>query len=182
MAFNISTFRSALVGDGARQNLFEVDLVFPAAAAGAAGTAQQNLTFFCKAASLPPEEVGVVPVPYFGRQIKVPGNRTFPEWSITVINDETFDVRGAFEAWSNGINAHLQNIRAINSVTSVGYAADATVIQWSKTGASQIATYVLKNSWPSAVSPQDLAWDANDQIEEFQVTMQYDYWTNANTL
>jgi hypothetical protein len=181
-AFNIQNFRAALVRDGARQNLFEVDITFPGAAAAAPGTAQSNFTFFCKAASLPPEEIGVVPVPYFGRQIKVPGNRTFPEWSLTVINDETFDVRAAFESWSNGINAHLANVRAPNAITSTGYASSPTVIQWSKDGTTQVAKYQLINAWPSAVSPQDLAWDANDQIEEFQVTMQYDYWVNAVSL
>lgn len=180
MAFNIATFRSKLIADGARQNLFEVALTFPGYAGH--GTATSNLTFMCKAASLPPEEVGVVSVPYFGRAIKVPGNRTFPEWSITVINDETFDIRGAFEAWSGGINTHVANVRNTQALIGPGgYAVDATVTQWGKTGQSAIAVYTLRNAWPSAVSPQDLAWDANDQLEEFQVTMQYDYWENANT-
>ena len=34
--------------------------------------------------------MGVVEVPYFGRQVKVPGNRTFDNLSLTILNDENF--------------------------------------------------------------------------------------------
>lgn len=180
MAFDTKTFRSKLVGDGARQNLFEVILTLPPIS-----DPSQNpvISFFIKAASLPPEEIGVVPVPYFGRQIKVPGNRTFPEWSITVINDENFKIRQAFEKWSNALDGHNNNLRNVIALTGPGgYATDITINQYSKTGGAPLVQYVLRNAWPSAVSPQDLAWDANDQIEEFQVTMQYDYWENTVTV
>src|SRR6185369_12885501 len=99
--FTVNDFRSKLVFQGAKQNLFQVVLPFPAVSQAASQTEQ--FTFMCKAASLPPEEMGVVPVPFFGRQIKVPGDRTFPEWTVTVINDETFSLRDAFETWSNAI-------------------------------------------------------------------------------
>ena len=180
MAFNVPTFRSKLIADGARQNLFEITLPFPAVSGAASQT--QYLAFMCKAASLPPEEIGVVPVPYFGRQIKVPGNRTFPEWSMTVINDEGFLLRNAFEKWSNALDGHVGNLRNPAALIGPnGYAVDITINQYGKTG-NQIMQYVLRNAWPSAVSPQDLAWDANDQIQEFQVTIQYDYWENVNTV
>jgi hypothetical protein len=176
MAFNTDVFRSKLIGDGARQNLFEVRLTLPAIA-----DASQNsiISFFMKTATLPPEEVGVIPVPYFGRQIKIPGNRTFPEWNTTVINDENFKIRQAFESWSNSINGHIGNLRDPAALIGPGgYATDITVVQYKKIGGSAVE-YTLVNAWPSAVSPQDLDWSANDQIEEFQVTFQYDYWTNT---
>lgn len=52
--FNIATFRSKLIGDGARQNLYEINLTFPgyALSAPGAGTASSYLTFMAKAASL----------------------------------------------------------------------------------------------------------------------------------
>jgi hypothetical protein len=47
-----------------------------------------------------------VPVQYFGRELKFAGNRTFSDWTITVINDEDFTVRNAFERWMNGLNSY----------------------------------------------------------------------------
>ena len=48
MAFNVNEFRSQMIGDGARPNLFEVSMPFPAFSN--AGNAQQKMTFMCKTA------------------------------------------------------------------------------------------------------------------------------------
>ena len=79
MAFNINEFRSQMQGDGARPNLFEVTLPFPAFSLP--GTAQTKLSFMCKTAQLPGSTVSSVPVQYFGRELKFAGNRTFQEGS-----------------------------------------------------------------------------------------------------
>ena len=109
MAFSVNEFRSQMTGDGARPNLFEVSMPFPSFASPA--NAQTKLTFMCKTAQLPGSTVGVVPVQYFGRELKFVGNRTFADWTISVINDEDFIVRNAFERWMNGINSHNFNVR-----------------------------------------------------------------------
>jgi hypothetical protein len=173
MPFTVNDFRSKLVYQGAKQNLFQVVLPFPAAAKA---IGEPNLfSFMCKAASLPPEDIGTVPVPYFGRQIKVPGDRTFPEWSITVINDEGFELRDTFEQWSNSINGHKNNLRAVPAQLTPGFKVNATVTQYGKIG-DVIKEYDMIGCWPSAVTQIDLAWDSNNVIEEFQVTLQYDWW------
>ena len=91
MAFNVNEFRSQMVGDGARPNLFEVSMPFPGFSQP--GDAQKKLTFMCKTAQLPGSTVGVVPVQYFGRELKFAGNRTFTDWTVTIINDEDFVIR-----------------------------------------------------------------------------------------
>jgi len=73
MAFSVNEFRSQMVGDGARPNLFEVSMPFPVFSAP--GNAQTKLTFMCKTAQLPGSTLGVVPVQYFGRELKFVGNR-----------------------------------------------------------------------------------------------------------
>ena len=103
MAFNVSEFRSNMVGDGARPNLFQVSLTFPTLVDGAV-TAGQKTTFMAKAAQLPGSSLGTVTQHYFGREVKLVGNRTFANWTITVINDEDFAIRNALESWSNAIN------------------------------------------------------------------------------
>ena len=51
MAFNLNEFRSQMQGDGARPNLFEVSMPFPAFALP--GNAQTKMSFMCKTAQLP---------------------------------------------------------------------------------------------------------------------------------
>lgn len=179
MPFTVNDFKSNLKYQGTKQNLFQVSLSFPPISQA---TSQNGLfSFMCKAASLPPEEVGVVPVPYFGRQIKVPGDRTFPEWQVTIINDEGFEIRDAFETWSNAINGHFSNLRNPAAQLSPGFQVNATVQQFGKIG-DVIKEYDMIGAWPSAVTQIDLAWDANDQIEDFQVTFQYDFWEARTTV
>ena len=74
MAFSIDSFRGgALNAGGARANLFDVTLTGPTAA----GLTPSEFNFACKGAAIPAMTVGVVEVPYFGRVVKVPGNKTF---------------------------------------------------------------------------------------------------------
>ena len=178
MAFSINQFRSQMTGDGARPNLFECSMPFPGFSAP--GDAQQKLTFMCRAAQLPGSTIGVVPVQYFGRELKFAGNRTFADWSITVINDEDFVVRNAFERWMNGINSHRLNIRDPLGQTPNSYSVDSEVIQYGKNG-DILKTYKFLGVFPTDVSAIDVDWSANDQIEEFVVTLSYQWWEAVET-
>lgn len=171
MAFNINEMRSQLTYGGARQNLFQVQINNPANSAGDAKT-----RFMCQAAQLPGSDLGVIPVFYFGRQMKLAGDRTFAEWTVTIINDEDFLIRNAMEEWSNAINRLQRNVREINR-----YKSQAQVTQFSKDG-SKLRTYEFNGIFPSNISPIEMDWSTTDQIELFQVTFQYDYWTIGNSV
>jgi hypothetical protein len=166
MAFNINEMRSQLVYGGARQNLFQVRINNPANASGDLKT-----PFMVQAAQIPESQLGVIPVFYFGRQMKLAGDRTFGDWTVTVINDEDFLIRNAMEEWSNRINRLERNVRDINR-----YKSNATVIQYAKDG-SKLREYTFNGVFPSVISPIELDWGTTDQIESFQVTFSYDYWT-----
>ena len=100
----ISDFKSALTWGGARPNLFEVELTtFPEAAVGA-GWDSEKFRYMCKSATLPASNVAPIDVPFRGRIFKVAGDRTFDTWTVTIINDEDFKLRNAFEAWMEGIS------------------------------------------------------------------------------
>jgi len=176
MPFNINEIRSQLTGGGARPNLFHVVLPFPAAAR--AGIATTKLTFTCKAAQLPGADIAPIEVPYFGRAIKLAGTRTFAEWTTTVIQDEDFSVHNAINRWMNSINTHETNVREAGTAPN-DYQTTADVIHFGKDGV-EIKTVKLINMWPSSIAPIDLAWD-NNELEEFQCTWTYDYWTDAET-
>ena len=85
MAFDIASFKSNLRNGGARPNLFEVEVGNPID-----GSADQVFKFHCRAAQLPASTIPAIDVPYFGRQVRVAGNRTFEPWTVTILNDEDF--------------------------------------------------------------------------------------------
>jgi hypothetical protein len=178
MAFNVAEFRANLLGDGARPNLFQVSLAFPAIANSP--IAGQRITFLAKTAQLPGSTVGTATVNYFGRELKFAGNRTFPDWSLTIINDEDFNIRNAFERWMDALNSHSLNVRNPAAFNQLLYTADAKVTQFSKTGAP-IKTYNFVGLFPTDVAPIDLDWGTNDTIEEFGVTLAYQYWESDTT-
>ena len=76
----ISQFKSALIGGGARPNLFEVELTtFP----GGIDWDADNFRFMCKAAQLPGQTIGSIDIPFRGRSFKVAGDRTIDAWTVT---------------------------------------------------------------------------------------------------
>ncbi len=174
MSFSVNEFRSQLIGDGARPNLFEVSMPFPGFSSPE--NAQEKLTFMCKTAQLPGSTIGVVPLQYFGRELKFAGNRTFTDWTVTIINDEDFVVRNAFERWMQAINSHTLNLRNPGALPSINYTVDANVTQFGKVG-NIIKKYKFIGLFPSDITPIDVDWGANDTIEEFSVNLSYQWWT-----
>lgn len=143
-----------------------------AAGVGVGTTSLSRLTV--KAAALPEATVAEIEVGYFGRRIKVAGERAFQDWQVTVINDENWVMRAMLEAWSNGINRLEANIRDLKFDVEK-YKADCVVRQFSKTGV-EIRSYRMIGAWPSQVAAIGLDWDQGNAIEYFACTWAYDYW------
>ena len=134
----------------------------------------------CKAAQLPGSNLGSIDVPFRGRIFKVAGDRTFDAWTVTIINDEGFKLRQAFEDWMEKISKLSNNLGATNPSA---YMVDATVYQLGRgstasskdnSGSSNsvLATYTFESIFPTNVSPIDLSYDSSDTIEEFTVEFQ----------
>jgi len=170
MAFSVNEIRSQLTFGGARNTLFQVQFQNPANS-----VADIKLPFMVRTAQIPSSDLGLIEVPYFGRKIKLAGDRTFADWTVTVINDEDFLIRNAMEQWSNQINSLRGNLRTFGASSPSLYKANAQVTQFSKTGIP-IRIYTFNGIFPTAIAPIDLDWNAVDTIEEFSVTFQYDWW------
>ena len=199
MAKTISNFRSQLSGGGARPNLFEVSIENfagssgnlvqpdnPGAGIGWPGDGtQENFRFLCKATSMPTQTIGVVDIPFRGRILKVAGDRTFEPWSVTVINDESFNIRKAFETWTEKINAIETGVGAVDPGQYMGQGFIKQLSRSKTAGATSIAadtgdqqvlhTYKVQEIWPSEISSIDLSYESSDAIEEFTVTFQVQY-------
>ena len=176
---NISAFKSKLIGGGARPNLFEVELT----------TLPPNVVsdwdadifqFMCKAAALPAQNIANIDIPFRGRIFKVAGDRTIDTWTITVINDEDFRFRNAFENWTQQI-ANLDD--NMGTTDPSAYMVDAKVYQLGRgsekssqnNGGSEnvvLKEYEFQNIFPTNVSAIDLSYDTGDTIEEFTVEFQ----------
>ena len=160
MATTISDFASNFRG-GVRPNLFRVDIQ-------GAPESFNDFHFFCKGAPIPASTLTAIPVPFRGRQLQVPGDRTFEEWTITVLNDPRWQHRSAFENWSNRINAHGANVSDFGS-DDVGYYGMAIVMHLDRSG-QVIRRYTLEDIFPTTIAAIDLTSDANDTVEEYTVS------------
>ena len=184
---SIDSFKSRLVSGGARPNLFEVEMDFPSGV----GIFDEEIDntrhrMMIKGAQLPASNIAEVIVPFRGRQLKVAGDRRFDPWTITVINDGDFRLREAFERWANYIIKVSDGSGTINPtdyfadwrVNQLGRAQTDLNTRGENSGATLpvLRRYNMKGCWPSAVSGIELSYDTADTIEEFQVTLQVQWW------
>jgi len=175
---NISDFKSKLIGGGARPNLFEVELT--TLPDGVTGWDADSFQFLCKAAALPAQNIASIDVPFRGRIFKVAGDRTIDTWTVTVINDEDFVLRSAFENWTQQIADLTTNLGATDPSA---YMTNAKVYQLGR-GSSKASTsstgnenvvlkeYEFIDIFPTSVSAIDLSYDTGDTIEEYTVEFQ----------
>lgn len=166
----ITDFKSKLTGGGARSNLFEVVLNFPAIAPASSEVLDKS-RFLVKAANLPASNISDITVPFRGRILHVAGDRTFDSWTVTIINDTDFAIRSAFEKWMNAINRVSDNT---GSTDPASYQADAFVHQLDRNG-DTLRSYRFYDLFPTNISPINLSYDT-EGIQEFTVEMQVHWW------
>jgi hypothetical protein len=196
----IDKFKTQMKGGGARSNLFEVS--FGSQINGTPTTTTGNATVFSnlgldqyssddlmliKSAGLPASTITEIPVPFRGRTLKIAGDRTFDIWSITVINDTDFKWRSFFERWMNYIVKVSDGSGTINPSD---YMADMNVAQLSRgnytglnnssggstSAINQLRKYVIHGAFPTNVSQIDLSYNNENEIEEFTVDLQVQWW------
>jgi len=174
---SIEDFKAVLQGGGVRPTMFQVELRFPDPVVADTTLATNEGTFLIKAAQLPGSNVGFIDVPFRGRKLKVSGDRNFDDWQVTVTNDVTFNLRKAFEEWSERIQNH--NF-ALGSNTLNDYFANAIVRQLDRDG-NQLRAYRFEGIWPSQVGSIDLDFETQDTIEYYDVTFCVQYWSAIET-
>ena len=173
---SISQFKGALSRGGVRPTMFQVEMTFPDGTTSDEADAINKATFLVKGAQIPASNVGVINVPFRGRQLKVSGDRTFESWTVTVLNDANFTVRKAMEKWSEKV----QNMNyALGETFLENYFQDLTVHQLDR-DARALRSYKIFSAWPSAIAPIDLDFGTQDTVEEYQVTFEYQFWNSSD--
>ena len=168
MARPISTFVSRFDG-GARANLYEIVIT-----GAPIGNTLNDLPFFAKGAQLPASTLGEISVPYLGRVTKIPGDRTYEDFTVTIMNTESMQLRIALEAWNAAINGHESNVSS-GDQKPLWNDCIAKVKQLTRD--NQVAReYELRHVFPKEVGAVELAYDNNDSVSEFTVTFGYTYF------
>lgn len=163
---NIDQFKAELLRGGARANYFKVT---------GGNIGGNDFTFLCRAASLPAGVVNVVEVMTpGGRKLKLSGERTFENWSITVYNDTDMKMRTRFESWQQ-VCAGYNTPFAFDTISQYASAQQWKVDQLDRSG-GVMRTYQFFDVWPVNLAAIDLSFDEQSSIEEFTVEMAFSYY------
>jgi hypothetical protein len=168
--FNINTFREKLNG-GSKANLFRMDIALNDAPI--TGVELGDFSTLCKSGAIPAFTLGVIEVPFRGRRIKIPGDRTYGDWTATFVNDGDQKIRKTFDNWLNSI-VNVNGEEALRTDSEDTYRSTITVNQLRPDG-TVARVYKLFDAFPTDVSAIDLSYDTTDAIQEFTVTFQYHY-------
>ena len=180
---SIQQLKTALAGRGARANLFEITIPFPNLTGVDADLTStkftENTKILCKAAAVPGFTVGTIEVPFrAGRRIKIPGDRTFADWTVTIINDENQTLRRAFNAWVNLISKGNYDSQSKSTISEYYQDITCTHLRGDNTTSRK---YELADAFPTDVSAIDLSFDSTDTLSEFTVNFQYHYLKAGNS-
>ena len=174
--FNISKFKGALKGGGARPSLFKFTVT-------GSPVTLTNLEYFCQVSALPPLTVTPIEKMYYGRTVKIPGDIVFGDLTTTIYQTEDGNERFSIESWMDSINGHVDNVSSLETSTAnfMGkYSGTGKLIQYSKAGgaaANILSEVEFVDLWPQSVTEIALSYDTASDIEQFDVTWAYNYYT-----
>ena len=144
----IDEFKSQLIAGGVRSNRFKVYIP----------RMGENIEFMCKTAAIPGSNLPVVEVPFRGHRLKIAGDRTFEDWTVTIINDVNFTSRTAVEQWMESI----QELDSGVGATDLDYLVSRATISQLNRDDSIIATYELYNMYTHTLANIELYYDTAD--------------------
>jgi len=159
---NINQFKANLVGAGPRSNRFEVYIP----------RAGDKIQFLCTAATIPGQIIEAQEIKYKGLTVKLAGDRTFENWTVSVYNDTAFSVRNGIEAW-------MQDIVPLDSSigpTGFEYMVDKASVTQLGRDDGVIATYEFFNMWPTNLGVITLDSEGASELEKFDVEFAYSHF------
>ena len=172
IAGQLSSFKSALPHGGARPSLFDVTITKPNTAVTGEVT---NMATHCNVSAIPPLTVTPIERQYFGRTVKIPGDMVFGDLSTTIINSQDYSLRKVLEKWVDVMNSTGDNKGYSDSTSGFG---TVTLTQYAKAGKS-LLSWTFVDAWPQTISEIALSYDTASDIEQFDVTWAYNYYTQA---
>ncbi len=170
--FNISKFKGALKGGGARPSLFKFTVT-------GSPVTLTNLEYFCQVSALPPLTVTPIEKMYYGRTVKIPGDIVFGDLTTTIYQTEDGTERFNLESWMDQINGHVDNVSSLEEETTnfMGkYSGVGTLFQYAKDGETTLSEVKFVDMWPQSVTEIALSYDTASDLEQFDVTWSYNHY------
>ena len=170
--FNISKFKGALKGGGARPSLFKFTVT-------GSPVTLTNLEYFCQVSALPPLTVTPIEKMYYGRTVKIPGDIVFGDLTTTIYQTEDGNERFNLESWMDKINGHVDNVSSLEGETTnfMGkYSGTGTLFQYAKDGTTTLSEIKFVDMWPQSVTEIPLSYDTASDLEQFDVTWSYNHY------
>ena len=171
-SFNISKFKGALKGGGARPSLFKFTVT-------GSPVTLTNLEYFCQVSALPPLTVTPIEKMYYGRTVKIPGDIVFGDLTTTIYQTEDGNERFNLESWMDKINGHVDNVSSLEDETTnfMGkYSGVGTLFQYAKDGETTLSEVTFIDMWPQSVTEIALSYDTASDLEQFDVTWSYNHY------
>jgi len=147
---------------------FNVSIQFPVFLAGQLATEQINI--FCQATTIPSGSTDMVEVFHRGSSMKIAGDNTYPDWTVTVKMNVDYNIYKTIQRWREFMRSDILGTHA-NDLT---YKTIATIEQLD--GADNVIfTEVLVGIFPTVVGDVTLGDEERSNFEIFDLTFAYDY-------
>lgn len=140
-------------------------------------TSSETISFLCVASQVPASTMGIAEAAYFGRMIKMAGDKTFDDWTCEVYAEPK--VRNFLELWHDKILGFETNLAATDYRKPLTYYMDATLDLLTRED-SIIATYEMKQIFPSNIGEIALSYETNNTVARFPVTFAVNYFTRSD--
>lgn len=128
-----------------------------------------GLEIRAKGTQLPTTDINVMEIPYKGRKVKIPAERTFADWTVTIMETADMNVRKALEKWMSVMDSEdkiQRNTAALSTIECTLLKAD---------NSTPAITYTLYGAFPTSIASVDLSFDEQTAPLEYSVTFQYTY-------
>ena len=158
----IDEFKAQLIGGGPRANRFNIFIP----------RAGDKIQFLAKAGNIPAATIGIVEVQWRGSVLKLAGDRTFENWTVSILNDVEFSARTAIEAWQT----EIQEMGGGNGSTTTDYLISRAFVEQLNKDDSVLARYEFFNMFPLNIGAIELSHETVDALEQFDVEFAFSHW------
>jgi len=159
---------------GARANKYRVQIAAPLGP-----TDDTIIDTLCKGGDIPGKTIGQIEVYNQGRKVVLAGDAEFEsEWTLTFWNTQNHDTRGQFIDWMTFIDSVETHSRGAG--THDDYMSSGAMIHQLNTSDNSVtASYQFNDLWPNNIGSIAMADETQDEIEEYEVTFSFSYWTKT---
>ena len=158
----IDEFKALLIGGGPRANRFKIFIP----------RAGDKIQFLAKAGNIPAATVGIVEVQRRGSVLKLAGDRTLENRTVSILNDVEFSARTAIEAWQQ----EIQELGGGNGSTTTDYLISRAFVEQLNKDDSVLARYEFFNMFPLNIGEIALSHETVDALESFDTEFAFSHW------